>query len=87
MQKTITPNDLLLYVYNEAPADLAREIEEHIQWDTELRTELAELMKIKDALQLARQQPSQESCNRIKAFNQSYRVMRCGNQQVEMLLN
>ncbi|MFT4756721.1 MAG: hypothetical protein ACI8ZO_001742 [Flavobacteriales bacterium] len=87
MQKTITQNDLLLYLYNEAPLDLQLEIEDHLIWDVEIKDELLQLMKIKDGLNCLEAKPSLKSLSVIKSFSSAYRVVQCKDFPVGFILN
>lgn len=87
MHKTITSDDLLLYVYNEASDHLSKEIEDHMKWDDNIREELLRFMKAKDGLSLLSKKPSKQSVDRIKSFNKAYKIVKTKSQQFEMIAN
>jgi hypothetical protein len=72
MIKTFTQEDLIRYIYNEAPAALHEQIEQAICFDEELAQQYTELAKAKQSVDKLSRQPGAGAIANILAYSRNY---------------
>lgn len=76
MNKIITPNDLILFAYNETGNEKTREILKKLDEDEELRAEYQSLCDIQRELDSCRAEPPQRIIDNILNFSRALNVFK-----------
>lgn len=89
MQKTLTPEKLVLFVYDEiSDPELLDEMKNAIRVDSELYGEYCEMQEARELLDASSRLPSKQTINNILNYSKALSVIHTRDHQtIELVLN